>query len=225
MRQLPLNLPHDPAMGADDFLVTAANETAHALISRWPDWPAPRLLLHGPPGCGKTHLAAIWGRRAGAVRCDAGALNEGLVPELTAAGAVVVEVPGDPPSLPSEAALFHLINYAAECNAPLLVTARAPAGRWRVSLPDLCTRLHAMPSAAIAAPDDALLEAVLFKLFRDRQLDVSPAVLTFLVARMERSLDAARRLAAALDAASLADRRKITVPLAAKVLQRETGRS
>lgn len=222
-RQLPLNLPHDPALGADDFLVTEANRAAHALILRWPDWPAPWLLLHGPAGCGKTHLATIWSRATGAVRCDPESLNEERVPELVAAGAVVLDVPGDRPSVQHEAALFHLLNYTAERRASLLLTARAPAGQWRIGLPDLRTRLLAMPSVAIAEPDDALLTAVLAKLFRDRQLNVPPAVLSFLVARMERSLDAARRLVAALDAASLADRRKITVPLAAQVLDAADG--
>jgi chromosomal replication initiation ATPase DnaA len=224
-RQLPLNLPHDPAMGREDFLVTEANHAAHALVSRWPDWPAPWMVLHGPPGCGKSHLAAIWQKTAGAARCEPGALDSGRVPELVAAGTVIVELSGDLPQVPDETALFHLVNYTAERRSFLLLTARAPASAWRVNLPDLRTRLNAMPSAAIAPPDDALLEAVLAKLFRDRQLAVPPAVLNYLVARMERSLDAVRHLAAALDAASLADRRRITIPLAAEVLAGDSGDS
>lgn len=224
-RQLPLNLPHDPALGPEDFLVTEANRAAHALVSRWPAWPAPWVLLHGPAGCGKTHLAAIWARAADAVRCRPEALTTEAVPELAASGAAVLELAGDSPRVPEEAALFHLVNYTAEQGGSLLLTARTAPGGWRLGLRDLRTRVAAMPSAAIAPPDDALLEGVLAKLFRDRQLAAPPAVLNFLLMRMERSLDAARRLVAALDAASLAGRRRITIPLASEVLDRYAANS
>lgn len=221
VRQLPLDLPHQPAMARADFLVTPSNQAAHDLVMRWPHWPAPWLLLHGPAGSGKTHLAEMWRRLSSAVHLNAAGLTAETVPAAAETGAAILEIPGDSPAPAAETALFHLINYVAELGAALLITARAPAPHWPVTLPDLRTRLNAMPSAHIGAPDDSLLGAVLAKQFRDRQVAVPDGLIPFLVARMERSLAAARALAAALDAESLASKRPITVRLASDLLQRQ----
>lgn len=218
-RQLILDLPVRTARGRGDFFVSPANAVALAAVEA--PWPAGRLLLTGPEGSGKTHLAALWqADRPGTDWCDGAALARADIPALAAAGAVVdaaEAVAGDPAA---EAALFHLVNLAAAEGAPLLLTARKPARDWGVTLPDLQSRIQATPVAALSAPDDALLFAVLGKLFADRQVAVGPEVLGWLVARIERSLAEAGRVVAALDAEALAQRRAITVRLAGRVLDR-----
>lgn len=224
-RQLVLELGHRPALGREDFLVADSNRDAVALIDAWPDWPAGTAMLTGPAGSGKTHLAEVWRGASGARRVEAAKLEEASVPALIGDGApqsplVPALVVEDVDRLPvqAEPALFHLLNMASESGAFLLLTARAAPARLQVSLPDLASRLKALYTVAVAAPDDGLLGAVLVKLFDDRQLRVPEAVVPFLVARMERSVDAARRLVAALDRASLAGKRPVTVPLAAEIL-------
>lgn len=216
--QIPLDLPHRPAMGAADFLVAPCNRDAVALLDRWPDWPGPALVVHGPAGCGKTHLTHVWRALSGAAAIARQALTTDAVPDLLGpAGAAVVE---DVDRGVDERALLHLHNLLAEDGGHLLLTARvAPAG-WGVALPDLASRLGAAMSVAVGGPDDALIGAVLVKHFADRQLRVDPAVVTFLLARMERSFAAARDVVAALDASALAGKRRITVPLARDVLRR-----
>jgi chromosomal replication initiation ATPase DnaA len=216
--QLPLDLPHRQAMGAADFMVSPCNADAVALLDRWPAWPGPALVVHGPAGCGKTHLTHVWRAQSGAVAIDRLALTSEAVPELL--GDAVACVVEDVDRGIDETALFHLHNLLAGQGGYLLLTARAPAAHWGLSLPDLASRMGAAMSVAVGAPDEALIGGVMLKLFADRQLKVEPAVVTFLLARMERSFAAAKDLAAALDAAALAEKRRITVPLAREVLGR-----
>jgi chromosomal replication initiation ATPase DnaA len=214
--QFAFEFAHRPAFGADDFLVAPSNEAAIAVLDRWPDWPASAVLLHGPPGCGKTHLAHVWQARSGALLCAAASLTMQAVPNLAEASAVVVEGAEQAAERP----LLHLLNLIADQRGHLLLTATLPPSRWATALPDLRSRLLAMPSVEVRAPDDALIGAVLLKLFADRQLTVGEEVIIYMLHHMERSFAAASRLVAALDAAALAAQRRITVPLVRQVLGR-----
>ena len=222
-RQLVLELPLTPGMGREDFLATPANEAALKAIS---EWPAGRpgepfaLALVGPEGCGKSHLAEIWRLEHDALRATVADLSVEAVPQLLARSNLVLEdLPaGDAAAREWETALFHLLNLARQEGGHVLLTSRISPPRWPVALPDLKSRLAALPMAELLPPDDMLLRAVLVKLFADRQLIVPEEVISYLLLRMERSLGAARRLVAALDATALREQRRITRPLAAKVL-------
>jgi len=226
-QQLSFTLPHRPALGREDFLVAPANELAVAWVDAWPQWPQPALVLIGPPGSGKTHLAQVWRAASGAVAAEPEALSELDPPELLgAAGAACLVDDADrmladaAERTAAERRLLHLYNVLRERRGHLLLTARTPPRQWALQVPDLRSRLTAATGVELGSPDDALIQAVLVKLFADRQLRVGPEVVQFLWPRMERSFEAARRLVDALDAASLADRREITVPLARRVLAR-----
>jgi len=215
--QLPLDLGHRAALGRDDFLVAASNREAVRWIDRWPDWSAPALVVHGPPGSGKTHLAHVWRARTDAAIVAARALSGAEAPAaLLGSGACIAVEDAD--RLTDEPALLHLYNTVAERAGAMLLTASAPPSRWGIALADLRSRLLAAPAVTVGAPEDELLEAVLVKQFADRQLRVPPEAVTFLVQRMERSLGAARAIVAALDEAALAAHRKITVPLVRDLL-------
>ncbi len=215
---MPLDLGHRPALGREDFLVADSNRDAVAWLDLWPDWPAPGLVIYGPEASGKSHLAEVWRVRSGAKLITGAAVVGRDAPAiLGGALALVIEDaahPGD------ERALLHLYNYLAEQGGSLLLTARMPPSQWPIALPDLRSRLAALPAVEVGAPDDALLEAVMVKQFADRQVRVSPDVIAYLVPRLERSLAVIRRLSAALDEAALAEGRPITIPLAREVLHR-----
>lgn len=215
--QIPLALAHPPQYGRDSFIVGQSNREALALVEAWPDWPAPVVVLSGPAGSGKTHLAHIWAERAGAEMLAADMFGSEALPRFLGRGLAVENV--DAEQVP-EQALFHLINHAKETEASILVTSRRESSKWRVALPDLRSRLRMAAPAALASPDDALLRQVLVKLFADRQLIVERAVLDFLLVRMERSLAAASLVVEALDREALAAGRSITRPMAAEVLAR-----
>lgn len=214
MTQLSIALPRLDASGRDDFMVSTANATALALIDRWPDWPDRRLAVVGPQGAGKSHLAAIWAEDAGAMRLRATDLRAEAAPDLATMPLVVEDVDRGV----DEEALFHLWNACAQAGQGLLLTGRGMPGDWPVKLPDLKSRLSSLTPAVIDDPDDMLLSVLLLKLFADRQLQVKPALIGFLLPRMERSFAAAQAMVSALDRQSLARGVPINQALARDVL-------
>lgn len=217
--QLALALDHAESFAREDFLASPANQQALALIESWPDWPGRAVMLVGPKGSGKSHLAAIWAELSGARFIAARALETHAVPAALATGALVVEDVGE--GIGDERALFHLLNLARQNAASILFTASsAPAG-WAIGLADLASRLRALPVATLHAPDDELLRAVLAKLFADRQLAVDESLLSYLLSRMERSFSAARDMVDRLDQEALRRQRPVNRALAAEVMAQE----
>jgi chromosomal replication initiation ATPase DnaA len=221
-RQLALALGHDTSFAREDFLEGPSNAAALGLIERWPDWPDRLLVVTGPEGSGKSHLAAIWADTTGARFLAARSLAQANPRAALSTGALVIEdVAGD---AIDERALFHLINLAREEGAFVLVTAPTAPSGWTLRVPDLASRLRALPVVALGAPDDALLRAVLLKLFADRQLAVDESLLGYLANRIERSFAAARAIVERLDREALRLRRPVTRALAAEILARQQGR-
>jgi chromosomal replication initiation ATPase DnaA len=220
-RQLALALDHGESFAREDFLSGPSNAVALALIDAWPGWSHRTVMLTGPEGSGKSHLAAIWAQAAGARLIAARALEEASVPSALATGALVVEDVAS--GAFDERALFHLLNLAREDVAFVLLTTRIPPAEWRVVLRDLASRVQALPTVSLAPPDDALLRAVLVKLFADRQIGVDEHLIGYLATRMERSFAAARAIVAKLDAESMGRKRPLTRALAAEVLRAATG--
>lgn len=220
-RQLAFDLALEAGYRREDFFVSPANMHAVDAIDGWCTWPGGKLLLVGPAGSGKTHLAHVWAEQAGAVIVQGSSLAQADLPGLADAGAVAVDgaeaVAGNPKA---EAAMFHLHNMVVQ-RGSLLMTANAPARDWGLGLPDLKSRVEAASVARLDAPDDALLSAVLVKLFADRQITVPPALIPWLVARMERSIAAARALVATLDSRALAEGKPITRATAKGLLDRD----
>ncbi|MBV9240215.1 MAG: chromosomal replication initiator DnaA [Xanthobacteraceae bacterium] len=213
--QLVLALGHAVSFAREDFLEGPSNAAALALIERWPDWPGRSVVLVGPEGSGKSHLAEVWVRKAGGRRLTAASLEQAAVPALIATGAVAVE---DIAEGVDEIALFHLLNLAREQTAYLLLSARDVPVRWPIRLPDLASRVRALPIIELTAPDDALLRAVMIKLFADRQLAVDESLIAYLITRIERSFGAARAVVALLDREALRQQRPVTRALAAELM-------
>lgn len=217
--QLPLDLPVHAGLSRDDLAVTAANRVAAGMIDAWPDWPGSLLVLAGPAGSGKTHLAGIWAANAGAETRKMADLAAAAPP---ASGRIVLE--DATPGAIDETALFHCLNHVRAAGGSCLITSAFPIEAWNISLPDLSSRLRAAQYAVIEPPDDDLLAAVLTKLFADRQVETPRTVIRFLLPRMERSLEAARLLVGEIDREAMAMGGRITRDLAARVLSRRSGR-
>jgi chromosomal replication initiation ATPase DnaA len=210
-------LPHRASFDRADFLTGSANAEAITLVDRWPDWPARTVLLAGPVGSGKSHLVEIWRAASGAEMIAAPTLTVPCVEALLGSGAVAVEDLHAGPI--DEAALFHLLNVAAEKNAAVLITSRMWPSALPLKLDDLVSRLRAAHRVELAEPDDDLLRRVLAKLLADRQLAVERTVVDFVVTRMERSLGAANMIVDRLDQEALAAGRAITIPFVAETLR------
>lgn len=218
-RQLPLELALPPRLGRADFLRGPTNAVALAAAEAPGAWPQGRMLIVGPPGSGRSHLAAIFAQGAGAVILS----GRDLTLPAPAAGYAVDDADAVAGAADREETLFHLHNRAAAEGAPVLLTARETPGAWGVVLPDLESRLLAVATTPLHRPDDALLRMALAKLFDERQLDVGADVLDYLVARIDRSLAAARMVVETLDRAALSRHRRVSRPLAAETLARLAG--
>ena len=216
-RQLAFALPHAESLTRDNFQEGPANAAALALIDSWPEWPSRTMLLVGPKGSGKSHLATIWAEQAGARSTTAHALTAANVPAALATGALVVEDLNE--ATFDERALFHLLNLAREDQAYVLITARVTPAALEIELRDLRSRLRALPVVTIQPPDDQLFRALIIKFCADRQLPVDEALVSYLAARIERSFVAARQAVEFLDSEALRLGRPVTRALAAEVLR------
>jgi len=223
--QLPFSFALPEALGPDDFLPAPCNAAAVDWIGRWPDWPSGAagvrgVLVHGPEACGKTHLAAIWARRAGAVWVSDGrsAAQAAETPDSGRAALVVDDADRIAADRVGGAALFRLYAQVGDAGGFLLATSRRPPGRWQGTLPDLTSRLATLTTVAVGLPDDGMVEGLLIKLFADRQVRPPRPVIAYLVARIDRTFAAARAAVFALDAAAMESRRPITLPLVREVL-------
>jgi chromosomal replication initiation ATPase DnaA len=216
-RQLAFALPHAESLTRDNFLEGPANEAGLSLIDSWPDWPNRIMLLVGSEGSGKSHLAAIWAEQAGARSTSAQALTAAAVPGALATGALVVE--DLKPQGFDERAMFHLMNLAREDQAFVLMTARIPPSAFEIELRDLRSRLRAVPTVSLLAPDDLLFRALIVKFCADRQLIVDEAVVSYLTNRIERSYAAVRQAVELLDGEALRLGRPVTRALAAELLR------
>lgn len=215
-RQLVLQLPHRQALAREDFLVSESNTAAVAMVDGWRAWPSHCAVLVGPAGSGKSHLVEVWRQMSGGKRILAGELREDAVPAYLSELALAIE--DAPGARLDERALFHLLNLARQTSSKVLLTGETPPTAWNVALPDLRSRLRAAVTAEISAPDDGLLRGVLVKHFADRQLSVDESVISYLVARMPRSLNAARRIVAAIDEAALVRKSEVTRSFVGKIL-------
>jgi chromosomal replication initiation ATPase DnaA len=216
-RQLAFALPHAESLTRDNFLEGPANAAGLALVDSWPDWPNRIMLLVGPEGSGKSHLAAIWAEQAGARSAAAHTLTAATVPGALATGALVLEDLRSPDF--DERALFHLMNLAREEAASVLITARESPSALQIELRDLRSRLRAVPVVSLLPPDDQLLRALIVKFCADRQLTVDETVVSYLSTRIERSFVAARQAVELLDTEALRLGRPVTRALAAELLR------
>ena len=214
-RQLAFALPHTESLTRDNFLEGPANAAGLALINSWPDWPNRVMLLLGPEGSGKSHLASIWAEQSGARSTSAHVLTPADVPGALATGALVIE--DLKPASVDERALFHLLNLAREDGAFVLMTARMPPTE--VELRDLRSRLRAVPTVQLLPPDDHLFRALIVKFCADRQLAIDEAIVSYLVTRLERSYATVRQTVELLDAEALRLGRPVTRALAAELLR------
>ncbi len=213
--QLAFDFPHCPSFADTDFLIAPCNAEAVAWIDRWPDWPSPALALIGPSGSGKTHLATIFAARTGAVSIAPHSLA-GIDPIAVLGSARVAVIDEPEPALAQRVAmegLFHLYNRLSAVKGHLLLTGRSAPSRWGIALPDLASRLATASVVEIAAPDDALLAAILSKLFADRQLRPSVDVIRYILTRIERSPAVFAALVAEIDRRALASGRAVTMAL------------
>lgn len=220
-RQLGLDLGHRAAFAREDLWVSGANEAAVAWLDKYPDWPAPLLILYGPPAAGKTHLAKVWQQKTAAADIAPDSLKalreKGAVPQTAVVDDARLFI-GD---RHGETALFHFYNQIKEAGGHMLLIAEAPPKEWDILLPDLKSRLMAAPAVAISAPDDDLMAVVLTKHFSDRQILVPQEVVQFAVPRIERSFKALRDLAEAVDRKALAEKRPVTIPLLRELLHEQ----
>jgi chromosomal replication initiation ATPase DnaA len=214
--QLPLAFEAKRSYARDDFVPGAANEEALALVEAWPEWPARICAVWGPQGSGKTHLAEIWRASADAMALSARELGVDLVAGLPGGRAFVID---DADAVEGGAALFHLLNFVNQSGGFLLMTGTEPPQRWRTQVPDLHSRLTAVPGFALLAPDEALIARVLLKLFGDRQLKLPEALIDYLVPRLRRSFADAERIVVLIDNLALQQKRNVSVEIGAQALR------
>lgn len=213
-QQLPLDLAHRPAYGREDFWVSSSNQEAIAWVDKWPDWPSTGVIIVGPEASGKTHLGHVWQQKSSARDAASLQKQEGIYPPAVIFDDVDVFLN----SPENEAFIFHLINQLKESGGKFLMTASLPPSAWKVRLPDLLSRLNALPLVILAPPDENLSSVLLAKMFSDRQIAVGEDVIRFIVMRVDRSFAALRAIVEKVDTRAMAKKKAITIPLIREIL-------
>lgn len=217
--QLTLTWEHRPALGVDDFLISPCNEQAVAKIDTFPEWASPSLVIVGEQGCGKTHLIKVFQSMHGGVLIDPSSLSVDAIGGLPETPAFLIEDASHwIGSRDQEEVLFHIYNRCFSSGEKLLLSARTFPSHWDFKIADLSSRLKAAEIAEIGPPDDALLMAVMAKLFADRQVRVAPGVFEYVIPRIERTFAAIQAFVTETDDKALKDKRQITIPLVRHVL-------
>lgn len=219
IQQLTLNFPHLPSLGREDFMVAQCNYDAVKLVESWPNWPFFAVCIYGEEGCGKTHLANVFAHNVAHLTnfpyripfVKASNLKiENIRPLFEQNKCLVVE---ELNSNINQEVLFHLYNLYRDEGGNILFTSNQAPARINFSLADLRSRLNIVPAIEIKVPDDDLLSALLLKLFTDRQINISPEIISYILANMERSFAYARKLVMEIDNISLAQKRAISTAI------------
>lgn len=223
MAQLALNLTHADTYRPEDFLVSASNHEAHAWMESWPNWPTPAIVVAGPAGSGKTHLAHLWAERSHAAFLAPRLLGSAQTSTLLQhKKAIVLDGLEE---VEDEAAIYHLLNHIKETGTPLLLTSQYTVPQLGIKLADAASRLAALPWVTVKEPDETLLAAVLTKWFSDQQLRVPKEVIDYLVRRMERSFTAAHTWAERINREAFQRAKPVTIPMIRSLLEEEDRRS
>lgn len=217
--QIPLSFEITPSKGRDDLIVSQSVQGAITMIDEWPNWPSHLVVLAGPTGSGKSHIAHIWQQKSDAKLVALHNNTDDLV-DLVKTTPVLIENIDQllASSQADETQLFHLLNAAKEEGSFVLMTARSWPASWKVSLPDLASRIKAATIVEISEPDENLLSQVIFKLFADRQVEIDEKTVNYLVMRMERSLAVASNIVEAMDELALSKKTSVNRTIAAEVL-------
>lgn len=220
--QLILGLPFRPALGREDFLVAGSNREAIDFIDSWPDWREPVAVIYGPKSCGKSHILNVWRSRTDGIALTADDLSAEKLE------ATLNQLPGNftidnldeimSAGAPVQQAVFHLINAIRNKGGSLLCTTCILPGEWDIALKDLESRLKGAHLLKIDVPDDDLLFAIFVKLFHERQMVVEPDIIQYILARCDRDFETIFSMVEKIDAASLQQKRRITLPFVKKVL-------
>jgi chromosomal replication initiation ATPase DnaA len=220
--QLVFDLPQRAAMGREAFLIADSNREAVALIDGFAQWQNPVQWIYGPRSAGKSHLAAVLAHQCRALTVQAADLGGADIEAVLAGDAAyeAVIVDGlEGVAKADEEVLFHLLNFARHMDLKILLLSVQGAGGLQVALPDLASRLKAIAGIALKSPDDTLMRGLLVKLFGDRQLRLEARVIDYLLPRMERDYATMAALVARIDRQALAEKRSITVPMVAEILE------
>lgn len=196
-----IGLPLDwSAGGANDgpLIVGTSNADAVRYLRHVATWPVRAAVLTGPRQSGRSLMGRLFARDTG--------------------GRVIDGPAGASPTSVGEEAMFHAWNAAQAGGPPLLIIADAPPAAWNIALPDLASRLGAVPVLTIGEPDDCLARDLIEALFARRGIAIAPEVASYIVPRMERSYAMIHRIVAALDAASLAQGRRVGIRLIRETL-------
>lgn len=195
MRQI--SLPFDWSggeQGEGDFLVSEANGLAVRHLDSWRDWPLMISVLTGPPLSGRSTLGRHFAQMSG--------------------GELIDEAEGA-----DEHQLFHAWNRAQTDGVPLLLIGHSAPTLWTIALPDLRSRLAAVPHVAITEPDEALARALIERRLAQAGAPFVAELPDWLLRRIERTYSAIAAVTGLLNEAALSSGRKISIAMAKEALQ------
>ena len=224
--QLSLNLKKKGIYEKDDFLVSSSNKEAYKLVNSWPEWRSRKIIIFGDSGTGKTHLSKIWQKNTSAIILNLNQLKKIKFESFFKKKNIfIIENISDffdkinnKEKNNLEKQLLHFYNLIEEKKGYLLLTSLIAPKLWKISLPDLKSRILSSIAAKIKKPNDQLLSSVLIKLFVDKQILIDKKIIKFIVYRSERSFANLENIVNKIDKQSLITKKKININFVKKLI-------
>lgn len=200
----------------DDLVISNSNLMAYKLINSWPNWNSSVAAIIGATGAGKSHFANVWQKMSSAIIFKPNELKEANL-AIIENNSVLIENLEENSFIEED--LFHLFNSINQArihnqNQNILITCSNSPKNWKINLLDLASRLKTIIETYIEQPDDMLLEAILLKLFSDKQIIIDANVLSYIISNMERSFNFAIKLVELCDKYALEKHSKISKQIA-----------
>ena len=219
MDQLIFKFPFKKKYYKQDFFISENNFSAFKLIESWPNWPGKWLNIYGTSGSGKTHLAKILEKKINKILIiDANKINNATIKNLNFFDCLIID---NFNNNIDEKLFYSILNESKQLENFILINSTSSIKNNKFDLGDLQSRINSFVFIGIELPTDNLLKVIISKTLSDKQININPKLLDYIINNVDRSYEKMLKFLKDVDELSLSTGKSININLIKKVLKNE----